>query len=151
MGVHGLTLGSDPFVTREVRRWIERLVLESGFADSDARDLAVAFGETCANVHRHAYGGRCDGRVEIRIAIDDDKVVVTVKHDGKPFDPAAYASPDLRRLSESGYGVYLIKSLMDSVTFEGALSGGRIVLVKRKTPTAARGETVGSGGRHAEK
>jgi anti-sigma regulatory factor (Ser/Thr protein kinase) len=87
---------------RDVGRWLERLVLEAGFATEDARSLAVAFGETCANVHRHAYGGHRDGRVEIRVTIDDERVVVTVAHQGVPFDPMAYEPPDLKRPSEAG-------------------------------------------------
>ena len=115
-----------------------RLVLEAGFTPRDAHDLAVAFSEACANVHRHAYGGRRDGRVELRVAIEDERVVVAVAHDGEPFDPAGYAPPDLRRPSESGYGLYLIASLVDEVSFEGTGSGGRVVLVKRKSVANVR-------------
>jgi len=121
---------------RDVGRWLERLVLEAEFAPEDARSLAVAFGETCANVHRHAYGGSSDGRVEIRVAIDDERVVVTVTHEGAPFDPTAYEPPDLKRPSEAGYGVYLIQSLVDAVSFERGTSGGRIVLIKLKNRAA---------------
>jgi len=129
---HRATLASDPLQLREARRWLVRLVLAAGFTPEEAHDLAVAFSETCANVHRHAYGGRRDGRVDLRVAIDHDRVVVTVDHDGEPFDPAGYAPPDLRRPSESGYGLYLIASLVDQVSFRGTGSGGRVELVKRK-------------------
>jgi serine/threonine-protein kinase RsbW len=135
---HRATLASDPLQSREARRWLVRLVLAAGFTPEDTHALAVAFSETCANVHRHAYGGRCDGRVDLRVAIDDDRVVVTVDHDGEPFDPARYAPPDLRRPSESGYGLYLIASLVDQVSFESTESGGRVVLVKRKSSADVR-------------
>jgi anti-sigma regulatory factor (Ser/Thr protein kinase) len=134
--IHGVALGSDPLRMRDVGRWLERLVLEAGFAPEDARGLAVAFGETCANVHRHAYRGRCDGRVEIRVAIDDERVVVTVDHEGAPFDRRAYEPPDLERPSEAGYGVYLIESLVDTASFECGTSGGRVVLIKLKSRAA---------------
>lgn len=126
-------LASDPLRTRKVRRWLSRLVLEAGFTPRDTNDLAVAFSEAAANVHRHAYGGRRDGRVDVRITIDGAQVVVTLEHDGQPFDPDAYQPPDLRRPSESGYGLYLIASLVDQVSFEGEGAGGRVVLVKRKS------------------
>jgi anti-sigma regulatory factor (Ser/Thr protein kinase) len=132
------TLSSHPLGLRNARRWIMRLVLEAGFTPRDAHDLAVAFSEACANVHRHAYGGRRDGRVELRVAIEDERVVVAVAHDGEPFDPAGYAPPDLRRPSESGYGLYLIASLVDEVSFEDTGSGGRVVLVKRKSNAEVR-------------
>jgi anti-sigma regulatory factor (Ser/Thr protein kinase) len=41
-------------------------------------------------------------------------------------------APDLRRPAESGYGLYLVRALVDEVSFEDTGSGGRVVLVKRK-------------------
>jgi serine/threonine-protein kinase RsbW len=108
-------------------------VLEAGFTPRDTHDLAVAFSEAAANVHRHAYGGRRDGRIDVRVTIDGAQVVVTLEHDGVPFDFDRYEPPDLRRPSESGYGLYLIASLVDQVSFEGKGAGGRVVLVKRRS------------------
>ncbi len=135
---HCATLSSDPLGLRKARRWLMRLVLEAGFTPEDAHCLGVAFSEACANVHRHAYGGRRDGRVALRVAVEDEQVVVVLAHDGAPFDPAGYAPPDLRRPSESGYGLYLITALVDEVSFEDTGSGGRVVLVKRKSNAEVR-------------
>lgn len=135
---HAATLASDPLQLRKARRWIARLLLEAGFEPGAAHDLAVAFSEACANVYRHAYGCRRDGRVEVRVDIDEYRVVVTVEHDGQPFDPAAYAPPDLRSPSENGYGLYLIASLVDDVSFDAAGSGGRVVLVKHRRAAGVR-------------
>ncbi len=132
---HRATFASDPLRLRDARRWLARLVLEAGFTPGDAHDLTVAFSEACANVHRHAYGGRHDGRVGLRIAIDAEQIVLTLEHDGLPFDPASYEPPDLERPSEGGYGLYLIASLVDEVSFAGTETGGRIVLVKRRRLT----------------
>ena len=133
MREHRARQSSDPLGLREARRWLVRLLLAARFTTEDAHSLAVAFGEACANVHRHSYGGRRDGRVDILVAIDDDRVVVTLDHDGQPFDPSRYVPPNLRRPSESGYGLYLIASLVDDVSFAGTDSGGRVVLVKRRS------------------
>jgi serine/threonine-protein kinase RsbW len=132
------TLASDPLSTRKARRWLTRLALDAGFTASDTHDLAVAFSEASANVHRHAYRGRRDGRVEVRVTIDGEQIVVTLEHDGLPFDPEGYDPPDLRSPSESGYGLYLMASLVDRVSFEGEGVGGRIVLVKRRSSVDVR-------------
>jgi serine/threonine-protein kinase RsbW len=129
---HSFTLPSDPLRLREARGWLVGLVLDEGFSAQDAHDLAVAFSEACANVHRHAYGGRNDGRLELSVTIEDGRVVVALDHDGLPFDPAEVAPPDLQRPSEGGYGLYLIASLVDEVSFGEAGSGRRLTLVKRK-------------------
>lgn len=136
--VHVVALPSDPLRLRDARRWIARLAIEAGFESSDVHDLAVAFSEAAANVHRHAYGGRGDGPVSVGVAIEDDRVVVTIEHRGAAFDPGSYRPPNLQRPSESGYGLYLIARLVDDVAFEDAAAGGRVVLVKRRRPAGVR-------------
>jgi anti-sigma regulatory factor (Ser/Thr protein kinase) len=126
------TLPSDPLRLRETRAWIARLVLSAGYPAGDAHNLAVAFSEACANVHRHAYRGRCDGRVGLHVSIDDERVELTLEHDGEPFDGATYARPDLTQASESGYGLFLITLLVDDLLFTRTKTGGRVVLVKRR-------------------
>jgi len=126
-----VTLVSDPLLLREARRRLTRRILEAGFAPGDARDLAIAFSEACANVHRHAYRGSVDGRIGLRVLLDDERIVVTLEHDGEPFNPASYKPPRLDRPSESGYGMYLVAALVDEASFERTPTGGRIVLAKR--------------------
>jgi len=135
---HRMSLPSDPMRLREARRWIARLATEAGLAPADGHELAVAFAEICANVHRHAYRGRRDGRLELQVDTEGARVVVTVDHEGERFNPRAYTPPDLERPAESGYGMYLIARLVDDVSFEDTARGGRVVLVKRRHAAGAR-------------
>ena len=131
---HTMTLPSDPLRLRDARRWIVRLAVASGIDPAHGHDLAVAFSEICTNVHRHAYRGRRDGRVDLQVVIEGERVVVTVEHQGERFDPRSYAPPNLARPAEGGYGIYLVSRLVDHVSFENTDRGGRIVLVKRRRP-----------------
>ena len=136
--VHVLTLWSDPARLRETRRLVARFALDAGFETGQAHELAVAFSEVCANVHRHAYGGRRDGRIDVRLTEDAERVVVVVVHEGMPFDPLQHAPVETKAPREGGYGLYLIARLVDEVSFECAGRGGRIVLVKRRSSVPAR-------------
>ena len=138
MREHRFRLASDPLRLREARRWLVRLVREAEFSPEDTHALAVAFGEACANVQRHSYGGRHDGCIDLHVVCASDRVVVTLDHDGQPFDPAHYVPPDLQRPAEGGYGMYLIASLVDDVSFVRTDSGGRVVLVKRRSSAIVR-------------
>lgn len=140
------TFASDPLRLREARRWLLGLVLAAGYPQGDANDLAVAFSEVCANVHRHAYRGRRDGPVGLRVAIDDERVVLTLEHEGEAFDPASYAPPDLERPKESGYGMYLVASLADDVSFTRTPLGGRVVLIKHRRRPSVYAEASNPGG-----
>ena len=133
-----MTLPSEPARLREARRWIARLAQESGLEPGSCHELAVAFGEIASNIHRHAYAGRCDGRVELRVGLETDRVVVTILHEGSKFDSIRYVPPDLVRPAEGGYGIYLVTKLVDEVSFEESGASGRIVLVKRRRQAAVR-------------
>ena len=136
-GGHELSLPSDPLRFREARRWLVGVARPAGLSLRETHELSVALAEACANVHRHAYGGRRDGRVDVHVSLEDDRIVVAVDHDGRRFEPRRYAPPDLGRPSESGYGLYLIAHLVDDVSYEDAAGGGRVVLVKRRRGDAA--------------
>jgi serine/threonine-protein kinase RsbW len=133
-----MTLPSDPVRLREARRWLVRVAVEAGLSATEGHDLAVAFSEVCANVHRHAYRGRRDGRVEVAVRVDAESLVVSVDHHGERFDPRTYSPPDLSRAAEGGYGLYLISRLVDGVSFEGTERGGRVVLVKNRGSAGMR-------------
>jgi len=136
--VHTMALTSDPMRLREARGWLARLTVASGLDRAQGHDLAVAFSEICANVHRHAYGGRRDGRVDVQVRLEDERVIVTVEHEGERFDPRRYLPPNFTQPAESGYGMYLIARLVDDVSFVDTDRGARIVLVKRRRPVGVR-------------
>ena len=125
------TLRSDPDVFGEARRFVWGTAERAGLSWRDAHALAVAVSETFANVHRHAYGGRRDGRIDLQVESSDGRVVVSVRHAGVPFDPDRYVPPDLSRPAERGYGVYLISRLVDAITYEITEDGAVVVLVKQ--------------------
>ena len=132
------TLSSDPSRLREARRWLVRLLHEAGFDPGETRDLAVAFSEACGNLHRHAFKGKSDGHVDLRVSIEADRATVWLDHEGERLDPSQYRPPDLARPSESGYGVYLIARLVDEVSYEEVGDHERIVLVKHRRPAGVR-------------
>jgi serine/threonine-protein kinase RsbW len=134
---------SDPLGFREIRRWIAGVAEAGGLAARDAHALSVAVNEMCANVHRHAYGGRRDGPIDLTIDVAPERVTLTVGHQGAPFDPKRYVPPDLTQPAERGYGMYIVSRLVDRISFERSERGATIVLVKERmgerAPEPARG------------
>jgi anti-sigma regulatory factor (Ser/Thr protein kinase) len=131
--LHELRLASDPTRFRDARRWLVGVARPAGLTLRETHELSVALAEACANVHRHAYGGRRDGRLDLGLTIEDDQVVLRLEHDGRSFDPTRdYTPPDLSRPAEGGYGIYLMSRFVDEVRYEHEPGGARIVLVKRR-------------------
>jgi anti-sigma regulatory factor (Ser/Thr protein kinase) len=104
-------------------------------ADSAIRELQLALCEAAANVVRHAYEdapGRC---IDLEIEADSERVRLTLRHDGVPFDPTAAVPPDFDGSREGGFGVYMMEQLADEVAYLREADGRSAVrLVKKRPP-----------------
>ncbi len=81
----------------------------------------IALEEIFMNVVMHGTSGGCSGRVDVCLALADNHLTLAVEDEGPPFDPLALAAPDTKaRLEErrvGGLGVYLVRQLMDAVSY----------------------------------
>jgi serine/threonine-protein kinase RsbW len=82
-------------------------------------ELVSALNEAFNNVVLHAYRDRKDGRVEVVLQFDDDAAVIELSDRGISFDLHAVPPPPHpdERLSEGGYGLHIIRSLMSEVSY----------------------------------
>ncbi len=90
----------------------------------NARDSQVMFAvklavhEICVNIIEHAYHGRT-GTIQIFVHLvqSPPKIVVELCDQGDPADPAKFVPPNLEEPQVKGYGLYLVKNLVDSVDY----------------------------------
>ena len=131
-----MTIPSDPERFREVRTWLLEIARTAGLPGPQAQDAALAVNEICANIHRHAYAGNRHGRIDLTAEADAlaGTLRLTVRDYGATFDARAVPPPGAH-LQEGGYGVYLIKRLMDAVEWTNMGIGTRVVLIKSVKPT----------------
>ena len=98
----------------------------------DIEDLKVALSEACNNAIQHAYPEENpEFSISIRFCILPDGLEVDVEDTGRGFslEQAEKIKVDLER--ERGFGIFLIRSLVDDVTFESlAPSGTRVAMTK---------------------
>ncbi len=86
--------------------------------DTLAYHLNLVLTEAMVNTIRYAHNSDPDQTVHILITITDDELLVRVYDHGQGFDinqipPPAFESPD-----EQGRGIYIMKHLMDSVSYK---------------------------------
>jgi anti-sigma regulatory factor (Ser/Thr protein kinase) len=65
-----LAIPSNPERFRDVRAWLLGIARGAGLDTAEAQEAALALNEVCANIHRHAYGGRTDGRIDLSAEAD---------------------------------------------------------------------------------
>lgn len=92
-----------------------------GIADAEALVYSVqlAAHEVCTNIVNHAYGGSGDGRIQIVVTLSFEELCLQIDlyDTGKPFDLDTIPPPDLDEVRIHGYGLFLIRHLMDTVIY----------------------------------
>jgi serine/threonine-protein kinase RsbW len=90
-----------------------------GFERKAADEIRLAVIEACINAFEHSDSP--DRRVYINFLCDDDKLLVVVRDFGKGFDPICVKEPNIREklkaIRRRGWGLMLIRKLMDEVEF----------------------------------
>ena len=99
--------------SREVCHSIGNKEIDSEFIN--AVELVVS--EACTNVIRHA-GKHYSGRLMLIFQIYQDRLVIKVKDQGEGFDIMQVPDPDFDEFAEGGYGIFIIRTKMDSVEYQ---------------------------------
>jgi serine/threonine-protein kinase RsbW len=89
----------------------------SGDREMLAYHLNLVLTEATANAIRHAHYNDPKDSVRITIHIDDHELKIKVYDHGQGFDLEKVDIPDFDHPKEGGMGVYFIRTLMDSVTY----------------------------------
>ncbi|AEG02102.1 ATP-binding protein [Methylomonas methanica] len=99
----------------------ERIVKElddfTGDREALAYQLNLVLTEATANVIKHANDAQRKDTVRISIHLRQDVLHIKVYDHGQGFDLDKIPAPDFDHPSESGMGLFFIRSMMDSVTY----------------------------------
>ena len=100
--------------------------------ESVVYNAQLAAQEICTNIVGHAYAGRADGWIDITLALAarPARLLIELRDTGRPFDPSGVAAPNLDEAQVHGYGLFLVHSLMDEVSYEPLPGGNRWRLTK---------------------
>jgi serine/threonine-protein kinase RsbW len=130
-----LRVPSDLGRLATVRDFLRAAAGAVGAGAACTADLVQAVDEAATNaiVHGHAGGA---GWVEVGVATEGDRFIVTVEDDGPPFDPTTVPPPDLsvhpaaRR--PGGMGVLLARLCVDELTYRPRPGGGNMLTLIRR-------------------
>lgn len=94
-------------------------------------NLELAIQEVAVNIVKHAYAQR-EGRIQMTMRLEEEPLRLTILlHDtGKAFDPTLVPQPRLGELQEHGFGLFLVRQLMDVVDYQPSPTGNLWRLVK---------------------
>jgi anti-sigma regulatory factor (Ser/Thr protein kinase) len=114
------------------RRSLIAHIAAYGYPDGDLADIETAVGEALANAAEH--GHRNNSGFEVRVFVERDRIVIEVQDEGGGFrSPAAVPQP--AHDAPRGFGIYLMRHLMDEVAYD---EGGTLVRLTKRLPIARR-------------
>lgn len=130
-----LTFPSDPAKLAEVRDSIREFAHDCGFDDGEVDGIALAIDEALANVIKHGYGGRNDGRIDLDVRTIDPGagggIEFHIRDYGCQVDPCTIAGRDLNDVRPGGLGVHIIRSVMDDVSYAPCSDCGMSVTLRK--------------------
>ena len=101
--------------------------------DSLIYGMQLAVQEVCTNIVDHAYGNQPGHRLAVVITLDEAhrRVVAEFRDSGASFDPSSVHAPDLVEGQVRGYGLFLIRQLVDDFGYT-PLAGGNLWRLEKR-------------------
>ena len=126
--VVNLSLPSKPEYVSVARLTASFVANKMGFDIEAIEDIKLAVGEACNNAVIHS--GSHD-TYNLEFIQSNETLVIEIKDFGNGFNTNSYVEPKLEEPQENGLGLFIIKSLMDSVSIESEEGQGtRITMSK---------------------
>lgn len=127
-----ITIPSSQDYLVAVDEFLEGVLRGHGVDESTIADIAISVTEVVNNGILH--GNKNDRSKSLSLSIENDNGILKfcIEDEGEGFDPSCVDDPlkEENLLKEVGRGIFIIKSLMDSVEFENRPSGVRVTLIK---------------------
>jgi len=118
------TFSSQTRSLAPARQFVKSLALAHGFEDRKAGSILLALTEAVANIIKHTYVMRPDGKIRIGIGRYAEQFSIHIRDWGARQDPGRFASRDLADVRPGGLGIRYIREVMDVVDFDDSLWDG---------------------------
>lgn len=104
-----------------IRLTVSAIANRMGFNIEEIEDIKVAVTEACTNAIKHGL----NEDFSVCFDIFKEKIMVSVKDEGKGYNTDDLNEPDLSNpKEEGGLGIFIIKSLMDEVDLKSSVGQG---------------------------
>ena len=109
-----------------------RNALEACYNDPAlASGMQLVVSESFTNVARHAYSDAGAGKLRIELRAWPDRLEFRIIDEGVPFDPEQVPEPDVESLQIGGYGLHIIKSMVDEYSYSSENQQNTLLLIKK--------------------
>lgn len=123
-----MSLPSKPEYVSVARLTASFVANQMGFDIETIEDIKLAVGEACNNAILHSGS---DETYKLEFIKHSDNLTIEIVDHGKGFSIEKYKKPDAEELQENGLGLFIIKSLMDTVQIETSEGQGTKIIMSK--------------------
>ncbi|MCO6472572.1 MAG: ATP-binding protein [Melioribacteraceae bacterium] len=124
------TIISDPDLLPEIEDFIQSLLKEQNLDDEKINALVLSVAEAASNAILHGNKNDKKKKVFILMEVDDDRIIIRIKDEGKGFDPSKVPDPTIPEniLKDSGRGIHIMNTFLDRLTYKFTDNGTEAIL-----------------------
>ena len=126
---------ADPAQLSVLTEFLREFGSAAALAPAQVGTFELALEEIFMNIVMHGSEPGITPRVEVSLNLGSDAVTMTVEDDGPQFDPLSLPPPDvtasLAERKVGGLGVFLVRNIMDNVTYARTAGRNQLRISKR--------------------
>jgi serine/threonine-protein kinase RsbW len=116
----------------KLHKFVEELGVRFDIAEMLVNSINLALEEAVVNIIDYAYPEGETGSISLTVENKEHTLIFTLTDYGKPFDPTAVADVDtslpLEEREVGGLGVFLIRNIMDTLSYQRCQSANRLTM-----------------------
>ena len=121
----------------KIKEFVEKTLKDWFVQEEDLQDIVLASDEAATNIVMHAYNGenKQENTLKIMIKKKGNLIEIDMEDTGLTFDIRTLPKPDiqlnLKGQKRGGFGVFLMKTLMDKINYKRKKDCNVTVLLKK--------------------
>lgn len=140
-----LSISNRPEALAALQERSETFLRQLGVADPIAKKVRLSLDELIGNIMTYAHHDKRAQEIEVGLALHGKCLAVTVSDSGKPFNPFRSRMPDtqaaLEQRTVGGLGIYLVRNVMDRVSYRRQAGRNVVTLLKRLPSDGGQGDS----------
>ncbi len=130
------TFASETKSLSEIRKFIEDFLKTHKVIEEEREKIILAIDEACTNKIKHAYHFNSSMKILVKLKIKKDNFIAEIIDWGEPFDPDSIPIPDIsenmKNRKVGGFGIFLMKKLVDDIEYKFNSTGENILILRKK-------------------
>ncbi|MBO4682922.1 MAG: SpoIIE family protein phosphatase [Bacilli bacterium] len=128
---------ADKNEVNRVVEFVNKFLAQFEVEQKIVSQIDISIDEICSNIFNYAYkDSDKNGTIEVNISITNKVVTMHFVDTGSPFNPLEKEDPNvnlpLEERKEGGLGIYLVKKMMDSVSYHYSKNKENILTITKK-------------------